>query len=223
MLTKSSTTHEAYVLCYCLFEWWERWNLVANAPGRPRIMARMCTDFQELSGVVMSATYSVWITANHQHLFEMMLIKELRSVWDLLCHMIATRDMFFFPLSQDEANFNYVSILNSDTVHAGENQQIMVLQEASSDTPGSLIVYATINTPTVALVMRRGDSSRVGLLPTGLSIVPYHGESGQSGSMVGFHMLLPNQVISNITMENISILNRLVARTVDSLGIKNVG
>ncbi|MFS8013572.1 putative homeobox-leucine zipper protein GLAB [Helianthus anomalus] len=196
MLTKSSTTHEAYVLCYCLFDWWERWNLVANATGRPRIMARMCTDFQELSGVVMSATHSVWIAANHQHLFEMMLIKELRSVRDLLCHMIATRDMFFFPLSQDEANFNYVSILNSD------------------------VSLQTINTPTVALVMRGGDSSRVGLLPTGLSIVPYHGESGQSGSMVGFHMLLPNQVISNITMENISILNKLVANKLIVWGLK---
>ncbi|KAJ0705508.1 putative homeobox-leucine zipper protein GLAB [Helianthus annuus] len=105
-------------------------------------------------------------------------------------------------------------LLHVETLHAGENQPVMVLQEASSDTPRSLIVYATINTPTVALVMRGGDSLRVGLLPTGLSVVPYHGESGQSGSMVGFHMLLPNQVISNITMENISILNRLVARTV---------
>ncbi|KAM0023812.1 putative homeobox-leucine zipper protein GLAB [Helianthus debilis subsp. tardiflorus] len=182
-------------------------------------MARMCTDFQELSGVVMSATHSVWIAANHRYLFEMMLIKELRGVWDFLCHMIATRDMFCFPLSQDEANFNYVSILDSDTPQAGENQPLMVLQEASSDTTGSLIVYAIVDTPTIALVIHGGDSSRVGLLPVGLSIVPYHGESGESGSMVtvGFHRLLRNQVISNITMENINTLNRLVAQTVRGL------
>ncbi|MFS8013559.1 putative homeobox-leucine zipper protein GLAB [Helianthus anomalus] len=92
----------------------ERWKLVTNAQGRPRIIARMCTDFLELSGVVMSASHSVWIAANHQNLFEMMLIKELRSAWDLICNTIATRDMFCFPLSQDEANFNCVSILDSD-------------------------------------------------------------------------------------------------------------
>ncbi|KAJ0856178.1 putative homeobox-leucine zipper protein GLAB [Helianthus annuus] len=178
---------------------WERWNLVANVPGRPRIMARMYNDFQGVSGVVMSATHSVWIAANHRHLFEMMLIKDLRSVWDVLCHTIATRTCI--------------------TPQAGVNQSLMVLQEASSDTTGSLIVYAIVDTPTVALVMHGGDSSRVGLLPIGLSIVPYHGESGESGSMVtvGFHRLLRNQVISNITVENINTLNRLVAQTVQGL------
>ncbi|KAJ0705506.1 putative homeobox-leucine zipper protein GLAB [Helianthus annuus] len=198
---------------------WERWNLVANVPGRPRIMARMYNDFQGVSGVVMSATHSVWIAANHRHLFEMMLIKDLRSVWDVLCHTIATRDMYSFPLSQDEANFNCVSILDSNTLQAGVNQPLKVLQEASSDTTGSLIVYAIVDTPTVALVMHGGDSSRVGLLPIGLSIVPYHGESGESGSMVtvGFHRLLRNQVLSNITMQNINTLNRLVAETVQGL------
>ncbi|MFS8013558.1 hypothetical protein Hanom_Chr14g01334351 [Helianthus anomalus] len=62
----------------------------------------------------MSASHSVCIAANHRHLFEIMLIKESRSVWDLLRNTIATRDMFYFPLSQHEANFNCVSILDSD-------------------------------------------------------------------------------------------------------------
>ncbi|KAF5788099.1 putative homeobox-leucine zipper protein GLAB [Helianthus annuus] len=107
-----------------------------------------------------------------------------------------------------------------------EDDQVMVLQETISDMTGSLIVYATVDFPTVSVVMNGEDISSVALLQSGLSIVPGYGEDGaggERGSMVtvGLQLLHPDITTSNmITMETIIMINDLVARTVR--GIKEI-
>lgn len=102
----------------------------------------------------------------------------------------------------------------------------MVLQETVSDMTGSLIVYATVDLPTVSIVMDGGDTSLVALLPSGLCIVPAYTEGsapgGECGSMitVGFHILLPDVGTSCFTIETISTINDLVSRTI--LGVKEI-
>ncbi|XP_076910148.1 homeobox-leucine zipper protein HDG1-like [Bidens hawaiensis] len=200
------------------------WDLISEAPGRPRIMARKCVvGSSEPVGIITSATYSVWIPTDHQQLFGLLQRKDLRCMWDLICHSIATNDMINFPLSQDKTNSNCILILNSSTLI--EDDQTMVLQENSSNMTGSLIVYATVDFPTVSLLLYGKDTSSVALLPSGLSIVPGYGEDGtgapdaERGSMmtVGYQIL---QATPNLTMETISTINDLVSRTV--LGIKEI-
>ncbi|XP_076953061.1 homeobox-leucine zipper protein ROC5-like [Bidens hawaiensis] len=201
------------------------WDLISEAPGRPRIMARKCVvGSSESLRIITSATYSVWIPTNHQHLFGLLLRKDLRCMWDLICHRIATNDMINFPLGQDKTDSNSILILNSNTLAADD--QIMVFQENSSDMTGSLIVYATMDYPTVSLLMYSKDTSSVALLPSGISIVPGYGEDstgapgGERGSMVtvGYQIL---QATPNLKTETISTINDLVSRTV--LGIKKNG
>ncbi|XP_076897047.1 homeobox-leucine zipper protein ROC5-like [Bidens hawaiensis] len=147
----------------------QHWESVASASGRPRIMARKCiTGFGEPFGIVLSATYSVWIPANHQRLFDLLLTKDLRCLWDVIYHRIATENMIHFPLSEDESSPNCISILNSNT--SAEDNQIMVLQETSGDMTGSLIVYATVDSQTVSMVMSGEDTSSVALLPSGYAL-----------------------------------------------------
>ncbi|KAL8248007.1 hypothetical protein R6Q59_009223 [Mikania micrantha] len=194
----------------------QQWDLVADAPGRPRIMARKCMSTKNkpfLKRIITSASYSVWIPANHGHLFDLLLTKELRCIWDVICHEIASKNMIHFPLGQDEISPNCISILSSN--------------ETASDMTGSLIVYATVDLPAVSMVMNGEDTSSVALLPLGLCIVPGYGECGTSvgecGSMVtlGFHILLRDLATSNLAIDTINTINDLVSRTV--LGIKEIG
>ncbi|KAC9138552.1 hypothetical protein E3N88_46314 [Mikania micrantha] len=194
----------------------QQWDLVADAPGRPRIMARKCMSSlgEPAGGIITSASYSVWIPANHGHLFDLLLTKELRCMgWDVICHEIASKNMIHFPLGQDEISPNCISILSSN--------------ETASDMTGSLIVYATVDLPAVSMVMNGEDTSSVALLPLGLCIVPGYGECGTSvgecGSMVtlGFHILLRDLATSNLAIDTINTINDLVSRTV--LGIKEIG
>ncbi|KAJ0745122.1 putative transcription factor & lipid binding HD-SAD family [Helianthus annuus] len=205
----------------------QQWDLVADhAPRRPRIMAHnYISGFGEPMGIVTSATYSVWIPTNHQHLFDMLKTKD-RCIWDVICHRIAVRNMIHLPLGQDETSPNCISILYSNIERTTEDDQVMVLQETISDMTGSVIVYATIDFPTVSVVMNGEDISSVALLPSGLCIVPGYGEDGaggERGSMVtvGLQLLHPDITTSNmITMETIIMINDLVARTVQ--GIKEI-
>ncbi|KAI3800162.1 hypothetical protein L1987_35472 [Smallanthus sonchifolius] len=170
----------------------QQWDLVVDAPGRPRIMARKCINgLGEPFGIIASATYSVWIAAQHRHLFDMLLTRDLRCVWDVMFHNIATGNMIHFPLGQDDTSPNCISILSSNTM--AEDNQIMILQETVSDMTGSLIVYATVDIPTVSVVMNGDDTSSVALLPSGLCIVPGYGEGGgERGSMVTDEV--PNEI-----------------------------
>ncbi|KAM0017450.1 putative transcription factor & lipid binding HD-SAD family [Helianthus debilis subsp. tardiflorus] len=205
----------------------QQWDLVADhAPSRPRIMAHnYISGFGEPMGIVTSATYSVWTPTNHQHLFDMLKTKD-RCIWDVICHRIAVRNMIHLPLGQDETSPNCISILYSNIERTTEDDQVMVLQETISDMTGSLIVYATIDFPTVSVVMNGEDISSVALLPSGLCIVPGYGEDGaggERGSMVTVRLQLlhPDITTSNmITMETIIMINDLVARTVQ--GIKEI-
>ncbi|KAJ0745113.1 putative transcription factor & lipid binding HD-SAD family [Helianthus annuus] len=202
----------------------QQWDLVADhAPKRLRIMAHnYISGFGEPMGIVTSATYSVWIPTNHQHLFDMLKTKD-RCIWDVICHRIAARNMIHLPLGQDETSPNCISILYSNMERTTEHDQVMVLQETISDMTGSLIVYATIDFPTVSVVMNGEDISSVALLPSGLCIVPGYGEDGaggERGSMVtvGLQLLHPDITTSNmITMETIIMINGLVARTVQGI------
>ncbi|KAK1419784.1 hypothetical protein QVD17_29116 [Tagetes erecta] len=191
----------------------EQWAFFSHAPGRSRIMARECISSSgEPLGIIASATSSVWIAVEHRHLFDLLLTKHLRYVWDVICHRIAAKTMVQFSLGQDETSPNSISLLSSD--------------ETSSDMTGSLIVYATVDLPTVSLVMNGGDTSPVALLPSGLCIVPGYTEGsalcGECGSMVtvGFQILLPGLGTSHLTLKTVSTINDLVSRTI--LGIQEI-
>ncbi|MFS8008295.1 putative transcription factor & lipid binding HD-SAD family [Helianthus anomalus] len=205
----------------------QQWDLVVDhAPGIPRIMARRCiTGSGESMGIVTSATYSIWIPTNHQHLFNMLLTKD-RCIWDVICHRIAGRNMIHLPLGQDKTSPNCISILNSNIATPTEDNPIMVLQQTTSDMTGSLVVYATVDFSTVSVVMDGDDISSVALLPSGFYVVPGYGKGnagGERGSMVtmGLQVLHPDIATSNlITMETISMINDLVGQTVK--GVKEI-
>lgn len=99
----------------------------------------------------------------------------------------------------------------------------MVLQDSVSDTTGSLIVFATIDSEVISMVLNEAIIPYVSFLPIGLSIVPYYGQgrrpSVECGSMVtvGSHILLPIQNISEITTENVNTVGQLLSLTIQGV------
>ena len=70
-----------------------------NGPGEP-------------SGIILSATLSVWIPVQQQQLFELLQNEELRSRWDLLSHGGQMQQMIRIPKGQDSGNRISLSCAN---------------------------------------------------------------------------------------------------------------
>lgn len=120
---------------------------------------------------------------------------------------------------------------------ADMNQNNMLrLQETSTDLSGSLIVYAAVEMSSMNMVLNGGDSSCVALLPSGFAIVPdcfpkSEGQSSCSGSVpevisgsrslltVSFQILLNNLPTARLTKESVNTMNTLMSHRIQ--GIKD--
>ena len=108
----------------------------------------------------------------------------------------------------------------------------MILQDTCTDATGSLIVYATIDSQEINMVMKGGDSSFVNLFPNGISIVQdcstadndddFFGKKDNgacSGSLVtiGFQILVNNLPSTNLPVESIKKVNDLISHTIHKI------
>lgn len=109
---------------------------------------------------------------------------------------------------------------------------MLILQETSSDTSGSLIVHAAVDTAGMNVVMNGGDSSGLAILPSGFGIMPdCFPESmgpdscneanlgGGSLLTVGFQILVSQAPAAELTMESVETVKSLISRTLQ--GIKD--
>ncbi|KAM7491638.1 hypothetical protein LguiA_034559 [Lonicera macranthoides] len=200
---------------------------VNNIPGEPNR--------------VVSATMSVWMPVQHQHLFELLQNEQLRSQWDFLSNGGPMQQVVRIAKSQDQGNC--ISLLRaSATANNANSNNMLILQETSSNSSGSLIVYAAVDIPAMNVVMNGGDSDCVAFLPSGFSIVadcfPNSGgdnttdggtlpkEGGGSvgngnshGSLltVGFQILVNSLPDARLTMESVDTVNALISRTVQGI------
>ena len=83
------------------------WQLVqvGNMGEEARLMIRNSVDKSgEPSGLVLSATTSVWMPVSHQRLFDFLRDEQLRSEWDELSHGGPMQEMVNIALGQDRGN-----------------------------------------------------------------------------------------------------------------------
>ncbi|KAK3039273.1 hypothetical protein RJ639_027977, partial [Escallonia herrerae] len=153
---------------------YHKWELVqvGNIGEDARLMIRNGTNNPgEPQGVVLSATMSVWMPVTRQCLFDLLQDERLRSQWDVLSHGGPMQQMVCISKGQDRGNS--ISLLRSGAAANNGNQNSMlILQETSTDSSGSLIVYAAVDIPGMNVVMSGGESDCVAFLPSGFSIVP---------------------------------------------------
>lgn len=115
---------------------------------------------------------------------------------------------------------------------------MLILQETWTDISGSLVVYAPVDTASVNLVMRGGDSTYVSLLPSGFAILPDGlssyactnngkdasvtsdikiGHSGGCLLTVAFQILVNSLPTAKLTVESVETVNNLISCTIQKI------
>lgn len=117
---------------------------------------------------------------------------------------------------------------------------MLILQETWSDSSGSLVVYAPVDSASINVVMHGGDSAYVALLPSGFAILPgghssgFGGESssynvssvkeelsgdGRGGSFLtmGFQILVNSLPTAKLTVESVETVNNLMSCTIQKI------
>ncbi|XP_076918134.1 homeobox-leucine zipper protein HDG1-like [Bidens hawaiensis] len=198
------------------------WEMISNAAEGPRLLIRKTLNNRgDPSGAVLSAGMSVWMPMSHQRLLALLLNEELRSQWDFLYSCNATQNVIRLPKCQEPGSLNAISVLRPSNTG-------IILQDSATDVTGSLMVHTSVDMQAMNVVMNGGDSSSVGLVPSGFAIVPdcmtesgvQPGGEGGSLLTVGFQMPVNDLLSSSLTMESINSVVNLITRTVK--GIKDV-
>lgn len=80
--------------------------------GARLMMRKSVQSLGEPSGIVLSATLSVWMPVQQQQLFDLLQNEELRSRWDLLSHGGQMNQMVCIAKGQDSSN--RISLLSAN-------------------------------------------------------------------------------------------------------------
>lgn len=115
---------------------------------------------------------------------------------------------------------------------------MLILQESSTDTTGSYVVYAPVDIVAMNVVLNGGDPDYVALLPSGFAILPDNGLSnnqvnnnntmphgggildiGSGGSLltVAFQILVDSVPTAKLSLGSVATVNSLIKCTVERI------
>ncbi|KAJ8421932.1 hypothetical protein Cgig2_003761 [Carnegiea gigantea] len=229
-LTRRISSNFCSGLCRSSSRRWERLQVGALAAD-VCVMSRVSINEPgEPSGVVLSASTSVWIPVPRQHLFDFLRDEKLRGKWDILANGGSLEVVACLSKSHDRTNC--VSVFCPPAAPPRESN-MLILQESWTDRTGSFVVYAPVDSVSMESVMRGGDSDYLALLPSGFAIsdgplpanLPTEMNNSHEGASVltlGFQILVSSLPTAKLTVESIDTVNRLLSCTIqkirDSLG-----
>ena len=105
---------------------------------------------------------------------------------------------------------------------------MLILQESSTDSTGSYVIYAPVDIVAMNVVLNGGDPDYVALLPSGFAILPdgpdgSHGggsiEVGSGGSLltVAFQILVDSVPTAKLSLGSVATVNSLIKCTVERI------
>ncbi|RLM74045.1 hypothetical protein C2845_PM15G05070 [Panicum miliaceum] len=137
------------------------WNCAEIMPGEPAI-------------TVLSATTTVRLPGTPpQRVFEYICNSQRRGDWDNFVNGGPVQEVGYVPTSA-RLHGNSISILRPTVVADGShgtNNNMVILQQSSTDASGSLVVYSLVEENVMRGIMGGADSS-IFLLPSGFAILP---------------------------------------------------
>ncbi|GAB2277678.1 hypothetical protein Dimus_012383 [Dionaea muscipula] len=116
------------------------------------------------SGIIVSATCSVWLPTPPHVVFAYFMDHKLRPQWDVLSNGTPVREIVLMTTGANQGN--HVSVLQPFNAR----EKVLIFQESFVDCLGSLIVYAPVNVPSLDAAARGFDSSHIPILPSGFII-----------------------------------------------------
>eukprot|EP00271_Cylindrocystis_brebissonii_P000801 TRINITY_DN1099_c1_g1_i6.p1 TRINITY_DN1099_c1_g1~~TRINITY_DN1099_c1_g1_i6.p1 ORF type:complete len:948 (+),score=254.62 TRINITY_DN1099_c1_g1_i6:513-3356(+) len=210
-----------------------------------RVMTRNSVkDPGEPQGIILCAAASVWLTVPPQQVFDFLRDERMRSQWDILANGGVVTEMGHIAKGQDAANS--ISLLKVQAPTNAQNN-MLILQETSSDALGAFIVYAPVDIPAMQQVCTGGDPGTVSMLPSGFSIVadcaspaerrallagaadaaipagaggpPEGAQQGGSILTLSFQILVSNLPQAQLSLESVQTVNSLMSCTVQRIRV----
>ncbi|KAI3800309.1 hypothetical protein L1987_28396 [Smallanthus sonchifolius] len=182
--------------------------LSGSGPDDVRVMTRKSMDDPgRPAGIVLSAATSFWLPIPPKQVFEFLHDDNSRSEWDILSNCGLIQEMAHIANGSDPGNC--VSLLRVNSANSSQSN-MLILQESSSDSAGSYVIYAPVDIASKNVVLNGGDPDYVALLPSGFAILPdgpgqYEGgvhEVGTGGSLitVAFQILVDSVPTAKISL-----------------------
>ncbi|KAI3741060.1 hypothetical protein L1987_58727 [Smallanthus sonchifolius] len=199
--------------------------LSGSGPDDVRVMTRKSMDDPgRPPGIVLSAATSFWLPIPPKQVFEFLRDDNSRSEWDILSNCGLVQEMAHIANGRDPGNC--VSLLRVNSTNSSQSN-MLILQESSSDSTGSYVVYAPVDIASMNVVLSGGDPDYVALLPSGFAILPdgpgqYEGgvhEVGTGGSLitVAFQILVDSVPTAKISLGSVTTVNTLIKCTVERI------
>ncbi|KAL3341163.1 hypothetical protein AABB24_025629 [Solanum stoloniferum] len=185
-----------------------------------RVMTRKSIDDPgRPPGIVLSAATSFWLPVPPKRVFDFLRDENSRSEWDILSNGGLVQEMAHIANGRDPGNC--VSLLR---VNSGNSSQsnMLILQESSTDSTGSYVIYAPVDIVAMNVVLSGGDPDYVALLPSGFAILPDGGGGinvGTGGSLltVAFQILVDSVPTAKLSLGSVATVNSLIKCTVEKI------
>ncbi|PHT82931.1 Homeobox-leucine zipper protein MERISTEM L1, partial [Capsicum annuum] len=186
-----------------------------------RVMTRKSIDDPgRPPGIVLSAATSFWLPVSPKRVFDFLRDENSRNEWDILSNGGLVQEMAHIANGRDPGNC--VSLLR---VNSGNSSQsnMLILQESSTDSTGSYVIYAPVDIVAMNVVLSGGDPDYVALLPSGFAILPDGGgginTTCTSGSLltVAFQILVDSIPTAKLSLGSVATVNSLLKCTVERI------
>ncbi|CAI9292603.1 unnamed protein product [Lactuca saligna] len=189
------------------------WTSLSGSGGDDvRVMTRKSVDDPgRPSGIVLSAATSFWLPVHPKHVFNFLRDENSRSEWDILSNCGHVEEIAHIANGRDPGNC--VSLLRVNSANSSQSN-MLILQESSTDSTGSYVIYAPVDIGAMNVALNGGDPDYVALLPSGFAILPdgpvhYEGGvliGGSGGSLltIAFQILVDSVPTSKLNGDFIS-------------------
>ncbi|KAL4583889.1 hypothetical protein LXL04_008474 [Taraxacum kok-saghyz] len=198
------------------------WKKIPSKTGDDiRVASRKnVNDPGEPLGVILCAVSSIWLPVSHSLLFDFLRDETRRHEWDIMSNGGPVQSIANLAKGQDRGNS--VSI---HTMKSKENT--WMVQDSSTNTYESMVVYAPVCVTNMQSVMGGCDSSNIAILPSGFSILPDGVDTrplvistkGQDQSLEGGSLLTVGfQILTDkFSLESVESVNTLISSTLQSI------
>lgn len=197
------------------------WTKFATKTGEDvRVATRKnLNDPSEPIGVILCAVSSVWLPVSPVVLFDFLRDETHRHEWDVMTNGGQVQSIA--NLAKGQHRGNAVSVL---TMKSKDN--IWVIQDSSTNSYESMVVYAPVDIPGMQSVMTGCDSSSIAVLASGFSILPDGSESrpqvltsrqeeknAEGGSLVtiALQVLINSSPAAKLTVESVEPVSTLIS------------
>ncbi|KAG8385711.1 hypothetical protein BUALT_Bualt03G0073600 [Buddleja alternifolia] len=190
-----------------------------------RVMTRKSMDDPgRPPGIVLSAATSFWLPVPPKRVFDFLRDENSRSEWDILSNGGLVQEMAHIANGRDPGNS--VSLLRVNSANSSQSN-MLILQESSTDSTGSYVIYAPVDLVAMNVVLSGGDPDYVALLPSGFAILPDGPNSeatgapevGSGGSLltVAFQILVDSVPTAKLSLGSVATVNSLIKCTVERI------